>query len=193
LGHPSYFPLYAAAEELDVPIAVHGAVTTGLGFGVFDHFAAINALSHPIGQMMQMTALALAGVLDRFPRLRLGFLEAGTTWALYMMDRLDRAVEVWRGEGRAEYSAGARPFSEHIRGGRLFFSIEPEERLLPLAVQEIGADSFFYASDFPHETNLERITHDLYELKDDARFDDATKQKFFFDNARRFYGRREWS
>jgi len=190
LGHPSYFPVYAAAEELNVPIAIHGAVTTGLGFGIFEHFAAINALSHPIGQMMQMTAIALSGVLDRFPRLRIGFMEAGTTWALFMMDRLDRAVEVWQGENRTEFDRGAAtPFSQHIKGGRIFFSIEPEESLLPVSVQHIGADTFLYASDFPHETNLERITEDLDELKEDRRFDAATKRKFFAENARRFYGR----
>jgi predicted TIM-barrel fold metal-dependent hydrolase len=190
LGHESYFPLYEAAQELDVPVAIHGAVTVGLGFGIFEHFAAINALGHPIGQMMQMTAIALAGILDRFPRLRLGFLEAGATWALYMMDRLDRAVAVWQGEKRTEFArAAVTPFSEHLRGGRVFFSIEPEERLLPLAVGELGAGSFLYASDFPHEANLERIAHDLAELSADPRFDGATRQQFFRDNARRFYGR----
>jgi uncharacterized protein len=189
LGHESYRPVYEAAQELNVPVAIHGAVTIGLGFEIFEHFAAINALSHPIGQMMQMTAIALSGLLDRLPRLRLGFLEAGTTWALFMMDRLDRAVDVWKGENRVEYGGpDISPFSRHITGGRVFFSIEPEESLLPLSVQAIGAESFLYASDFPHEANMERIGHDLDELRGDPRFDDATKRKFFFDNARRFYG-----
>jgi predicted TIM-barrel fold metal-dependent hydrolase len=190
LGHESYLPVYAAAQELNVPVAIHGAVTTGLGFGVFEHFAAINALSHPIGQMMQMTALALAGVLDRFPHLRIGFLEAGTTWALFMMDRLDRAQEVWQGQNRTEYNAAmVTPFSQHIKGGRLFFSFEPEESLFPLAVQHIGEDSFLYASDFPHENNLERIGHDLAEIKADRRLSELAKRKLLVDNARRFYGR----
>lgn len=190
LGHESYLPLYAAAEALDVPVAVHGAVTVGLGFGIFEHFAAINALSHPIGQMMQMTAIALAGVLDRFPRLRVGFLEAGTTWALYMMDRLDRAQEIFHGQERAEFSARAvTPFSQHIKGGRIFMSFEPEETLFPLTLQHIGEGSVLYASDFPHENNLERIRHDLEEIKADRRLGDGARRKLLVDNARRFYGR----
>ncbi len=190
LGHESYLPLYAAAEELNVPVAVHGAVTIGLGFGVFEHFAAINALSHPIGQMMQMTAIALGGILDRFPRLRIGFLEAGTTWGIYMMDRLDRAQEIFHGEDRAEYDRRmVTPFSQHIKGGRVFFSFEPEESLFPLAVEHIGEDSFLYASDFPHESNLDHIVKDLEEVKAHPRLSEGARGKLLADNARRFYGR----
>ena len=31
------------------------------------------------------------GIFDRFPKLRVGFLEGGATWVPFFMDRLDRS------------------------------------------------------------------------------------------------------
>lgn len=188
LGHPDFFKVYETAQELDVPVAVHGAATTGLPLRIFNYFSAINTLSHPISQMIQMTGMALGGVLDRFPRLRIAFLEAGATWALYMMDRLDRSYHIWRGKGRLEYSADmmCSP-SEHIKSGRIYFTVEPGERNLPYIVEKIGSGCLMFASDFPHENNLTKVKSDIQEFEDFKGINEETKQKILSDNARKFY------
>ena len=63
------------------------------------------ALEHPVAQMIQMTSFVYEGVFDRFPKLRVGFLEAGTGWVPYMIDRLDRFFAQLLGAG----AAGERP------------------------------------------------------------------------------------
>lgn len=188
LGHPDFFPIYETAQALDVPVAVHGAATTGLGLHIFDYFSPLNTLSHPISQMIQMTGMALGGVFDLFPKLRIAFLEAGATWALYMMERLDRAYRIWQGQGRAEYSIHTkRPPSEHIKSGRIFFTVEPGETNLPYVVEKIGSRCLMYASDFPHENNLMKVKDDIREFKDFEGISEETKQKILFDNAIYFY------
>ena len=52
--------------------------------------------------MRQLTSVVMSGVLDRFPKLRIAFLEAGVGWIPYLIERMDRAFEV-----RAMIDAGA--------------------------------------------------------------------------------------
>jgi hypothetical protein len=48
-----------------------------------------HAMSHPFEMMAASQQLILGGVLERHPRLRLGFFEAGAGWVPYWLDRLD--------------------------------------------------------------------------------------------------------
>jgi uncharacterized protein len=188
LGHSDFFKVYETAQELDVPVAVHGAATTGLPLYIFDYFSAINTLSHPISQMIQMTGMALGGVLDRFPRLRIAFLEAGVTWALYMMDRLDRSYRIWQGKGRLEYSADMMCLpSSHIKSERIYFTVEPGETHLPYVIEKIGAGCLMFASDFPHENNTKKVKDDIREFQELEGLDEDTKQKILSGSAMDFY------
>ena len=46
-------------------------------------------ISHPFEQMFASMSLIAGGVLERFPRLRVGFFEAGCSWVPYWLARLD--------------------------------------------------------------------------------------------------------
>ena len=83
LSHPDFQPLLATAVELDVGLGVHGSPGVYLPSGISDQVDTF-VLSHIFGHRNQMQ-MALAtcvfdGVFDRFPNLRLGFLEAGCGW-----------------------------------------------------------------------------------------------------------------
>jgi predicted TIM-barrel fold metal-dependent hydrolase len=79
LGDPSFWPLYEEAERLDVPVALHGAPSASLGINFFHRFAQTHALEHPIAQIIQLTSMVMEGVFERFPKLRVAYLEAGIT------------------------------------------------------------------------------------------------------------------
>ena len=70
----------------------------------FTRFAQTQALSHPLSQMIQLTSFVMEGVFERFPRLRVAFLEAGAGWVPFLMDRLDRSYEAWSGGPDREFS-----------------------------------------------------------------------------------------
>lgn len=44
-----------------------------------------------IGIAIQAAGMLAHGVFDRFPQLRVGFLEGGATWVSFFMERLDRS------------------------------------------------------------------------------------------------------
>jgi predicted TIM-barrel fold metal-dependent hydrolase len=70
-GDSYYDPIYEAAEKLDIPLALHGAPSTGLGFDHFDHFAKVHTLEHAVPTFMHITDMIFGGVFDRFPKLRI--------------------------------------------------------------------------------------------------------------------------
>jgi predicted TIM-barrel fold metal-dependent hydrolase len=191
LGDPSFWPLYEEAERLDVPIALHGAPSASLGINFFYRFAQTHALEHPIAQIVQLTSMVMEGVFERFPKLRVAYLEAGAGWVPYIMDRLDRSYEVWSGKQVQEFSPWLkkRP-SEYIRSGRVYFNCEGGEVTLPYALKRIGHTAVLFASDFPHETNIERAKHEIEELLHHEELSDEAKQAIFHDNIVRFYGPR---
>ena len=97
LGGSRFDPLYAEAQRLDCPLAVHGGPASGL-LDMFDSLAEARPLEHAMPQMVQIMSMINAGVYDRFPNLRVAYLECGTGWVPFMMDALD---ENWERRGRA--------------------------------------------------------------------------------------------
>lgn len=191
LGHTSFWPIYEEAERLDVPLAVHGAPSFNLGINFFNRFALTHALEHPLAQMIQLTSMVMEGVFERFPKLRVAYLEAGAGWVPYMMDRLDRSYEVWAGAKYREFSEYLRKKpSAYIASGQIYFSCEGGEQSLGATVQRLGHGTLLFASDFPHETNIQRARHEIEELLERDDISDEAKQGIFRDNITRFYGGR---
>lgn len=188
LGEKPFWPIYAEAERLDCPLAFHGAPSGGLGLEAFRQFAPSQSLEHPFAQMIQLTSVVLSGVLEQFPTVRMAFLEAGTAWMPFIMDRLDRSYEVWQGAEHREFSplVKKRP-SEYIASGRIYVSCEGSEETLRYAMDRLGTGSVLYASDYPHESNLRLARHEIEELEERTDLSDAVKQEIFEQNVERFY------
>jgi len=185
LGHADFDPVYAAAEELGCPLAVHGGPSHGLGLERLDKFAQVHALSHPYAQMTQLTSIVMNGVFDRFPRLRVAFLEAGCGWVPFMMDRMDRSYEARK---FAEYVGPVQhPPSSYLTSGNVFFGADPCERTLPYVIEVLGNDGLLFSSDFPHEANLNKCREEIATIAEHTRLAAASRAKILAANARRFY------
>lgn len=184
LGHADFDPVYRAAAELDCPLAVHAGPAQGLGLDVLDRFAQVHTLSHPFAQMVQATSIIMSGVLDRHPTLRLAFLEGGVSWVPFLMYRMDRSYEARK---HPEYIGDVqrRP-SSHITGGRIFFQAEPTELLLP-HVAEHSSGTLLFASDFPHEVNLNACRGEIEALLQRDDLPEDAKRNLLAGNARRLY------
>ena len=184
LGHPEFHPIYAEAERLGSMVACHATVRGPQYFGAdgFDKFIEVHTLSHPVAQMIQLTGMIFEGVPEKYPQLRIGFMEAGCSWVPFWMDRMD---EEWAKRGAAEAPLCRRKPSDYLRSGQLYFAAEGDEKSVPEVVRRLGNDIVFYATDVPH------WDHDFPEnLHEMARRDDLsveTRRKILYDNARRMY------
>ncbi|HEY7871038.1 MAG TPA: amidohydrolase family protein, partial [Methylomirabilota bacterium] len=85
LGDARFLPVYEEADRLDVMLGVHasGSHLGGGGLELFPRFIQAHTCSHAFGQMRQLTSIIFEGIPERFPRLRIAFLEAGCGWAPY--------------------------------------------------------------------------------------------------------------
>ena len=83
LSEARFYPLYEVAQAMDVAIGIHGTPGAYLCGGAADQvdtFALVHIFGHRNQQQMAIAKLVMDGVLERFPRLRFGFLEAGCGW-----------------------------------------------------------------------------------------------------------------
>ncbi len=183
-GHADFYPLYEEAQKLNVPLAVHGAVSRGLGFDFLQTMSMIHTLEHPIAQMIQLTSVVLDGIFDLFPKLRMGFLEAGSGWIPYMMERMDEKFHIDR--KRKHFPLRKLP-SEYFKGGNIYVTCETDEKILDVVVREMGEDYVMYPTDFPHEREVGEFGKDIPEFLERPDLSVSAKKKILSENAKRFY------
>ncbi len=143
---------WQVALGLDFPVSVHvgvGSSKTGqatkLPKGHFNNQTSFGTLGAGSYSQLSMIYFILSGALDRFPDLRIPFLEVGAGWLPSWLARVDRSYlrhQAWTG---FEFK---RLPSEYIRGHFLFgfqddfYGVEHRH--------EIGVDKLMWANDFPH-------------------------------------------
>lgn len=149
LSDPSFDAIWAEAQELDVPICFHNALNIDLPQAGLDRsgcFPVAHAVVHPFEQMLAFSSLLQAGVFERFPRLRFGFMESNAGWAPFWIDRLDEHVErfAWMFEPRP------KRLPSEIFSSQCAVGCESDEKMIGTVQQALGADSVVWASDYPH-------------------------------------------
>lgn len=185
LSDPAYEPFWSECERLDIAVGLHEASHSRLPSAGADRFHttfALQACSHPMEQMMALLALIEGGVLERHPRLRVGFLESGCGWLPYWLWRLDREYEDLRWE--VGERVRMKP-SDYFRR-QCFISIEPDERYLGDMIDYLGPDNLIFGSDFPHPDHRVDIVADAVALAE--RLSPKIVRQILWDNPARFYG-----
>ncbi len=184
LGHSRFDPIYAAAQRLRVPITVHAAGTdmNAVGHEPFPKFIQAHTVSHVFAQLRQITSMIFDGVPVRFPDLSIAYLEAGSGWIPYFLQRMDEEYEK---RGFAEATLLTASPSEIVHSHAIYFSCEADEPLLPQALAYVGSDRVMYASDFPHWDHS--YPKSVKELADRTDLTDGAKRQVLAANARKFY------
>ena len=139
------WPVYARAEELGVPILIHG-VDSGPLLGV-ERYARFNldvCLGFPFEVFQAIASLIFGGVVERFPSLKFGFFEVGVGFIPWLVDRLEMTYDA-RPAARA--IARKRPRECF---GNFFFSLGADDSTLPDVVKRVGSNKFMIGSDYPH-------------------------------------------
>jgi predicted TIM-barrel fold metal-dependent hydrolase len=150
LNDPAFFPIFAGAADLDLPICVHfgwgSPVLTNLFTGGSTSFCSATT---PV--LWAFYHILLSGILSRVPKLRVGFLESGAGWVPYLIDQVRRRLKpqtVLFKSRPGERNNEVDPI-KYFEEGRLFVACESEEDL-PYLVSKLGEDSLMLASDYPH-------------------------------------------
>ncbi|MGK7942404.1 MAG: amidohydrolase family protein [Crocosphaera sp.] len=184
LSDPAYERFWTACEELDIAVGIHEGPWSRLPTTGKDRFKsrfALHACSHPMEQMMALLALIEGGVLERHPKLRVGFLESGCGWLPYWLWRLDEEYKTlhWEVQDRVK----SMP-SDYFRR-QCYIAVEPSEPYLSQIIEYIGSDNLIFGSDYPHMDHRPEVVNQLIELEQDLSRE--TVRKILCDNPAYFY------
>jgi predicted TIM-barrel fold metal-dependent hydrolase len=150
LDNPALHPLYQRAQDLDLPIMIHGGVLrppyTAGATELNNSGFILRAVYQPWAGMTAMSAMIGGGVFDLFPQLRVGIFETSAGWVPWLVERMD---------GSYRPSSGLTPNlkrkpSEVVAEGRLFHAVESDEEYLEHCVDALGEDMWLFATDYPH-------------------------------------------
>ena len=183
---PYYDPLWAELERLDVPVAFHAAATTAelpsVGQRFVEYYWLEHAIAHPGEMMLAMAAMIGGGVLARFPKLRVAFLEGNCSWLPFFLWRMDRG---WDWIGQMETPELKKKPSEYFSEGRCFVAVESEEDLAKETIERVGDDCLVFSTDYPH---LDSEYPHAVEIFLKLPISTESKRKILWDNCRRLYG-----
>jgi predicted TIM-barrel fold metal-dependent hydrolase len=155
-GDPKYDPIWAAATTHDIPVACHLArghnetlPLPPVGFPSYNHDFMV---TYSLLAANQVMSLIFDGVFDRFPTLRIVFVEHAFTWILPLMWRMDAIYDA-----RKSWMEIKRKPSEYVKE-HIKFSTQPldypeDKTELSRAFEWMECDKILlFSSDYPHWT-----------------------------------------
>ena len=170
-----------------LPLCVHMAASFPPFDSCVETFLGAHAISMALPAQMAFVALLATGMMDRYPELRIAFMEFGAEWIFYMVGRLDHYLARDREIQPQVLNARmpAQSMKEYLRSGRVFICGEMGDPLMRQEIELLGEGQLLYSSDYPHGEGRENAAQELIERSDVT---DAQKQKILFDNPLRLFG-----
>jgi aminocarboxymuconate-semialdehyde decarboxylase len=144
LDEPKFAPVWAKAQELDVPIFIHPAGVPGLQERLGKYYLT-NLIGNPMDTTIAAASLIFGGVLREFPRIKF-YLAHGGGACPYIRYRWDHGWKV-RDEGKAIID---RPPSEYF--SQLYFdSLTHGGPALSFLASTVGPERIMLGTDYPFD------------------------------------------
>ena len=98
INDPSYDPIWATCQELEIPLCFHAGASTRAQLAPHSSYsslraAALGAMTRPISSVFILVNLLLSGILERYPRLQVIFAESGIAWIPHFLEYADHQFE----------------------------------------------------------------------------------------------------
>ena len=181
--HNSYMKLYSLMEETGKPFAFHSGFNwNDPSFLQLNRFISMHALSFVHYNLIHMTNWIINGLPERFPKLKVIWIESGLAWLPFMIQRLDNEYMMRSSEAPALKKLPG----DYIRD--MYFTSQPMELTdmgaLETTFRMIKAETqLLYSSDYPHwDFDLPSTIYDLPFLTETA------KRNSLGGNAARLFG-----
>ena len=184
LGDRYYDPLWQILQDLDVPFATHefmGLVGPSAGEDRFSSFVEWHSCVHQMEAQMAMLAMIVNGVYERFPKLRVAYMEAGSAWLPSWLHRIEEHVEL---AGWLETPECTKPPMEYFKRN-CWITTECDEHLVYHVIEEMGDDRILFETDYPHPDS--KYPRAVQTFLDQGKISDESKRKILWDNALDFY------
>ncbi len=169
-----YDPIYATASDLDMPVCVHAATPSWHWNEIFER--EIGFAKFKLPAVSTFHSIIADGLMERFPRLRYGFIEVSAQWVPYALHDLAK-----------RFQKRGKPLSKDImREQRLYVACQVDDDI-PYVLKYAGEDNLVIGSDYGHAdtaTELEALS----QLRLSGEVSATAINKILDDNARALYG-----
>jgi uncharacterized protein len=188
LDDPSLLPFYETVSAEELPLAVHVGWACPSINNLYTHIYPSGVIPFLMPVLMGLVSMMSGGIFDRFPDMRVVYLEAGCLWVHFILERLHHRYE-HSGKNLANVVSRTAPVQrlspiDYIKTGNLYFSAEVEDLLLPQVLELVGDGQIMFASDMPHG-DRERFAARMLQERKDLGAD--AKTKILESNPARFY------
>ena len=199
LGDAYWDPMWASLQEKGLPVNFHVGSARNADDQVRKDKVRHEDVVENIWESCQSTVsnlktisrLILNGVCHRFPGLNFVSVESGVGWIPFLLAQLDWQ---WKNFGAAQVHPEYDLLPSEYFRRQILACFWFETTSARSAIEELGADSVMFETDFPHPTSMspgpastavrpiEFLTTHFADLPD------ATLRKVLHDNAARIYG-----
>jgi predicted TIM-barrel fold metal-dependent hydrolase len=190
LYHPDYDRLWAALQDLDMPVNLHSG-TGSPDYGRFPSVPMIMISEVAFYGLRPFVHMLLSGVFERFPKLKFVITEGSAAAFPPLLEQLDSIIaNVRKGEiGELKYTAEnalPRSASEYFLqncwvGASFPGPLDAEARAT------MGPDRFMWGSDYPHDEGTAPYTTEHLRLVFHA-VGEAELRRILGENAAKLYG-----
>jgi predicted TIM-barrel fold metal-dependent hydrolase len=189
LGLPDYWdsrydPMWAAIQDADLPICLHVGMNTRLEElaqrdptpqkGIFVTMVGLST-GEPLGMWV------LTGLLERFPRLKVVFVEPGIGWVAWWLYICDDFVK----RQGYEFPALKKLPSEYFRRS-VYLTFIDEPDVIKHAHDRLGIENVMWSSDYPHPVSSwprsQDVAHQMF-----ADADEKDRELVLWGNAARVW------
>ncbi len=176
VSDPYWFPLYEAANELEMPVCFH------TGHPGFPH----REWDRGFPIMSAFNSVVTTRLPEKFPKLRFGFIESSSSWIPYELAQIGMVLRTQRIHEQAQT---VRIEPDLLRKNRLYVAIDPVddiEYILKFGTE----DNLLIGTDYCH-TDISANLNALDEVRDWARqgrISEEVATKILETNPRTFYG-----
>ena len=184
---PIYEPLWAAAQDLDIPLSLH--ITTnrpgpGQQYANFDTLKPSFICNTDHWVRIALADMIYSGVFERYPKLIVGSVEQELSWVPHFLDRLDYNY-TQRAIGDTSYRFRGDALPSDFFHSNVFLGFQEDA----LGIRDrhiIGVDQLLWGSDYPHaESTFPRSREIIDEILVDCT--EEEKAKIVGSNSARIY------
>ena len=186
--NPVYDPLWAECEKLGLAVGFHEGTPCELPVAMGDRFDGVHVdlwvtehvAAHPIEQMYACLSFIMGGVCERFPALRIAFLEGNCSWVPFWLWRMEEHYEV-----RTHILKGKLPLTptEYFKR-QCYVGVEADEEPGKYTLDWLGDTNIVFSTDFPHPDSK---FPDSVKALVEQPFPETSMRKILWDNCSALY------
>src|SRR5579863_2088080 len=191
-SHVGLDPVWATAQDAGIPVVFHVGGTgdlvdadyfqNGLPIpadfhGGEENFRSVDYMGIPGPPAQTLATMIFDGVLERFPRLRIGVIEQGAVWVPSWLRQMEAAVEAFGRHEERIRALSLRP-TDYVRRQVRFTPYPTED--VGWIIEQSAPELCMFSSDYPHVEGgrrpIERFETTLAKVSED------TKRRFYSEN-----------